>query len=115
MIKSLYKYALIALVITTIGCGNKNILKPDPFFDRNKMAAILTDIQIAEAGINQIGLPADSLNKSMLWHYDFVFKKHNVTEKQFVENYDFYLQEPADLDSVYIDVVNNITKLRLNK
>lgn len=103
------------MVITTISCSQKNNLKPDPFFDRKKMADILTDIQIAEAGVYQIGLPTDSLNKSMLWHYDFIFKKNNITENQFIENYNFYLQEPADLDSVYIDVVNNITQLRLNK
>lgn len=115
MIKSVYKYALIALVITTIGCSQNNNLKPDPFFDRKKMSDILTDIQIAEAGVNQIGLISDSLNKSMLWHYDFVYKKHNVTEKQFAENYDFYLQEPADLDSVYADVLNNLAKMRLDK
>lgn len=115
MIKSVYKYALIALVITTIGCNQNNNLKPDPFFDRKKMSDILTDIQIAEAGVNQIGLISDSLNKSMLWHYDFVYKKHSVTEKQFVENYDFYLQEPADLDSVYADVLNNLAKMRLDK
>jgi len=115
MIKSVYKYALIALVITTIGCNQNNNLKPDPFFDRKKMGDILTDIQIMEAGVNQIGLITDSLNKSMLWHYDFVYKKHNITEKQFTENYDFYLQEPADLDSVYVDVLNNLAKMRLEK
>jgi len=38
------------------------------------MSAILTDIQIAEAGVNQIGLITDSLNKSMLWHYDLYLK-----------------------------------------
>ncbi|MFA9212670.1 MAG: DUF4296 domain-containing protein [Candidatus Methylacidiphilales bacterium] len=115
MIKSVYKYALIALVITTIGCNQNNNLKPDPFFDRKKMGDILTDIQIMEAGVNQIGLITDSLNKSMLWHYDFVYKKHNITEKQFTENYDFYLQEPADLDSIYVDVLNNLAKMRLEK
>ncbi|MBJ7427961.1 MAG: DUF4296 domain-containing protein [Bacteroidia bacterium] len=115
MIKSVYKYALIALVITTIGCNQNNNLKPDPFFDRKKMGDILTDIQIMEAGVNQIGLITDSLNKSMLWHYDFVYKKHNITEKQFTENYDFYLQEPAELDSVYVDVLNNLAKMRLEK
>ena len=115
MIKSVYKYALIALVITTFACNQNNNLKPNPFFDRKKMSDILTDIQIAEAGINQEGLITDSLNKSMLWHYDFVFKKHGINEKQFTDNYDFYLQEPADLDSVYTDVLNNLTQMRLEK
>ena len=46
MINSIYKYALIALVITTIACKTDNSLKPNPFFDRTKMANILTDIQI---------------------------------------------------------------------
>jgi hypothetical protein len=115
MINSVYKYALIALVITTFGCNQNNNLKPNPFFDRKMMGNLLTDIQIAEAGVNQIGLISDSLSKSMLWHYDFVFKKYNVSEKQFVANYDFYLQEPSDLDSVYADVLNNLTQMRIEK
>lgn len=115
MINSVYKYALIALVIFTIACQQDNSLKPNPFFDRNKMAIILTDIQIAEAGINQQGLVMDSLNKSMLWHYEYVYKKHNITEKQFNDNYTYYLEEPVQLDSVYSDVIKNIAELRLKK
>lgn len=115
MIKSVYKYATIALVITTIACSNNNNLKPNPFFDRKKMGNIMTDIQIAEAGVNQQGFATDSLNKVMNWHYNFIYKKYNITEKDFKNNYDYYLQEPADLDSVYVDVLNNITKIRLEK
>jgi hypothetical protein len=115
MINSIYKYALIALVITTIACQTDNSLKPNPFFDRTKMANILTDIQIAEAGVNQQGFLIDSLNKSMLWHYEYVYKKNNITEKQFNDNYTYYLEEPQLLDSVYNDVIKNITQLRLEK
>ncbi|MCF8428883.1 MAG: DUF4296 domain-containing protein [Bacteroidia bacterium] len=115
MINYIYKYALIALVITTVGCQQDDSLKPNPFFDRNKMANILTDIQIAEAGINQQGLVIDSLNKSMLWHYEYVYKKNNITEKQFNDNYTYYLEEPELLDSVYNDVIKNIAKLRIEK
>lgn len=115
MINSIYKYALIALVITTIACQTDNSLKPTPFFDRTKMATILTDIQIAEAGINQHGLVIDSLNKSMHWHYDYIYKKNQVTEKEFQDNYTYYLEEPNLLDSVYNDVLSNIANLRLNK
>jgi hypothetical protein len=115
MINSIYKYALIASVFFTIACQQDNSLKPNPFFDRDKMAAILTDIQIVEAGINQQGLVIDSINKSMLWHYEYVYKKHNITEKQFNDNYTYYLEEPIQLDSVYNDVIKNIAKLISDK
>lgn len=115
MIKSVYKYAIIALVISNFACTQNNNLKPSPFFDRKLMGDIMTDVQIAEAGVSQQGFATDSLNKSMDWHYQFIFKKYQITETQFKNNYDYYLQEPAELDSVYVDVLNNITKMRLNK
>jgi hypothetical protein len=50
MINSIYKYALIALVITTIACQTDNSLKPNPFFDRNKMANILFNVRHKKHG-----------------------------------------------------------------
>lgn len=114
MIKLFYKYALIALVISISACAETET-KPSPFFDRKKMGDIITDVQLAEAKVNALVLSGDTLNKTMLAHYDFIYKKHNITEKEFKDNYNYYLENPVLLDSIYGDVLVNFAQMQLAK
>ncbi|MES2654518.1 MAG: DUF4296 domain-containing protein [Bacteroidota bacterium] len=114
MIKLFYKYALIALVISISACAQTET-KPSPFFDRKQMGDIITDVHLAEAKVNALVLSGDTLNKTMLAHYDFIYKKHNITEKAFKDNYNYYLENPVLLDSVYADVLVNCAQMQLAK
>ncbi len=114
MIKLFYKYALIALVISISACAQTET-KPNPFFDRKQMAEVLTDVHLAEAKVNALVLSGDTLNKTMLAHYDFIYKKHKINEKEFKDNYTYYLENPVLLDSVYADVLVNLAQMQMAK
>lgn len=115
MIKIVYKYAIIALVFYTTACSYNKQTKPEPFFERKTMADILTDISIAEAGVNQAVVYKDSFDAPLKTYHDFIYKKYNTNQKEFTDNYTYYTQNPILLDSIYNDVLNNLTELRIKK
>jgi hypothetical protein len=97
---------LLAIIFSLgfFACSHKKnyeVKKPDPFLDRQKMAEMLMDIQIFEAGINARRMGSDSTNESMASFYKLVYKKHGVSDSIFRANYNYYLSNPVELDSVY--------------
>ena len=103
------------MVFFTTACSYNNQTKPNPFFERKKMAEILTDISIAEAGVNQSVVNKDSFEVPLKTYHDFIYKKYSTNQKEFKANYTYYIENPVLLDSVYSDVMNNLTTLRLEK
>ncbi len=75
------------------------------------MALIIADIQIAEAGVQLQNLPFDSMNASYAAYYDFVYKKYNIDSIVFENNYQYYLGNPVEMDSVYQEVITILTTL----
>lgn len=78
-----------------------------------EMAAILTDLHIAEAYSNVLredtGNRAGQKNiDSLAVYYKEVLQHHNVTLKDFEESMTYYREHPAQLDSVYSIVVTEL-------
>ena len=94
---------------------DENKQKPVSFIARDKMAAILSDLHIAEAGINNSTSNKDSIAAKMKSYQQFIFEKFAVNETQFNENFEYYLKNTSELDSVYSDVLSNINKIQLKK
>ncbi len=87
-----------------MSCNNEigsDIEKPNPFFDRQKMAEIIADIQLAESAVQMKNYPFDSMNRAYAGYYDFVFEKHNIDSQSFADNFAYYLANPVEMDSVY--------------
>lgn len=90
----------------------QNVLpEPTPKLSRTQMAEIIADIQIAEAGIQLQNLPFDSMNGSYAAYYEFIYKKHNIDSSVFQNNYQYYLGNPVEMDSVYQEVITILTTL----
>jgi hypothetical protein len=85
--------------------------EPSPKLSHNQMALIIADIQIAEAGVQLQNLPFDSMNASYAAYYDFVYKKYNIDSIVFENNYQYYLGNPVEMDSVYQEVITILTTL----
>lgn len=101
-------YFLTALLFLLLACNHSN--QPS-IIEQTKMAAILTDIHLAESystllkdSLHQSGeRNLDSLNtlyQSILGHY-------NITLKEFNTSFEWYKKHPADLDSIYQKVITN--------
>jgi len=101
-------FLFIVLFFLLVACNRSN---DGEIIEKDKMAAILTDIHLAESystlikdSLHQSGeRNLDTLNvlyQSVLGHY-------NISLKAFYTSFDWYKKHPAELDSIYQKVITN--------
>lgn len=95
-----------------VSCDNANKVKiPAGIMPRDSMASVLTDVHLVKAA-RQLGLVLDTADSNGTGTFNYVWKKHRITEQQYAKSLDFYTHHPALLDSVYEDALNNLNKER---
>lgn len=82
---------------------------PSDLLSEDKMAAILTDIHLAEARVTHLQLR--SLDSSVLAFEQLqnqIWKKHRVDTTLYHKSYTFYTSNPAYLTGIYDKVEKNL-------
>jgi hypothetical protein len=81
-----------------------------------QMQHLLLDIQAAEAYCTIV--TADSIKKgnpknidSLAQYYTDIFAHYHINKEQFNQNLDWYKQHPGDLDSVYNNLLTELSRL----
>ncbi|EAS20371.1 hypothetical protein BBFL7_01256 [Flavobacteria bacterium BBFL7] len=97
---------LIAILLVTIigACsGIERTPKPDPFFDTEKMASIMTDVYLIEGSMTSnrksfvdLGVVPDQ----------YIYSKHGIDSISFKNNFNYY----ADRVEEYIEVLELVEK-----
>jgi hypothetical protein len=107
------KYFLYFLFISALLACNNNaeISIPDSVISKEKMAAVLLDIHLAEANMNLSVNPQSIQPKSNSLNID-ILKKHGLNKKTFDESFQFYSENPALLNEIYQQVLNDLSKLQ---
>lgn len=89
----------------------------DTYLEPEKMQAILLDIQLAEA--YSIALKQDSTQRNTIRDYDSlavfyrsVWKKHGITETEYLQSLRWYKEHPEKLDSIYSRMIPEISRLQ---
>lgn len=83
---------------------------------QKKMAAILTDLHLAEA-LGQIS-PIDSggymvkNRDSIFTHYQYIFNQHQISKGLFNEALDWYGSNPTLFDQIYDDVLAQLSTIK---
>jgi hypothetical protein len=102
------------LFLLITACSNEvglDLKKPTPFFERQKMAEILADVQLFETGIQLNSYTLDSANRTLAGYYDFIFIKHKIDSQSFADNFSYYLANPVEMDSVYQSTLTILSTL----
>lgn len=81
---------------------------PKDVLAKDKMTSILVDVHLAEAAMTLNNSQRDTAK--VMEYYEFIYKNHNTTKKQFTESYDFYLSHPELLNKIYDDVLVELSK-----
>lgn len=82
--------------------------------DENKMALILMQLHLAEARVNEDSRQAlDTLKfaKPLPEYYKTVFAINGVTETEFQQAFNYYLNDQKKLDEIYTKVIEKISTL----
>lgn len=80
------------------------------------MKAVLIDMHLAEA---YCAMVHDSLHKpgaknydSLQVYYKRIFDHHKISRQQFEESTEWYKAHPADLDSMYADMLGTVNTMQ---
>jgi hypothetical protein len=82
---------------------------PAGLIPEKKMTAILVDIHIAEARIENLGLPQDTGSVHYQRLQQELFKKHKITADRFYKSFDYYVTNVSELDKIYEKVVDSLS------
>src|SRR5579862_5118693 len=102
--------AVVIFCLLAVSCANKNKIKvPQDVLCQDTMVGVLTDIHLAKAS-QQLGIAIDSADTGKHDPFQYVWKKHHITEDDYKKSLDFYAHNPNVLDSIYENVLNDLSK-----
>ena len=101
---------LFIFSIISASCHHSNKLKvPDDILSPDSMADILTDVHLVQAS-QRLGMVLDTADTAAFTSFNYVWKKHRITESEYKKCLDYYSHNPRILDSIYEKVLNNLSK-----
>lgn len=86
---------------------NQEIEKPADLLDKNKMAAVLTDITLMEAAANIKTQQNPSIKVDSVLKFN-VYKQHLITRTQYESSLKYYSAKPSEFREVYEIVLQKI-------
>ena len=101
-------FTAFCLLAFSCGPAEKETTIPSNVLPKEKMAAVFTDIHLAEAEANLHAQP-DSVLKNPA-SFDKIFEKNKISKAQYDTSLSFYIDHPELLDKVYEDVLNELSK-----
>ena len=104
-------YFLIALSLClfSMSCENKHKETiPSDVLQPEKMVRVLVKVNLLEASINLNASHNGKINEKS--PYFNPLKEENVTADQYNKSFNFYSHHPVMMDSIYADVLNELSK-----
>jgi len=103
----MHKYIILffSLLVFLTACGDN---APQGTIDRQRMVSLLTDMHITDGALYNVPQVPDSLYKYGSAKYIALFKRYNVTGKQFDASFKYYSTQPVKLAEMYDQVAANI-------
>jgi hypothetical protein len=88
-------------------CGQERL--PKEVLGEEEMISFLIDLHLAEAGVQNLRLKADSSKEVFSVENKYLLMKHNITDSLFLNSYNYYLANPNKLEIIYSAVVDSIS------
>jgi len=85
----------------------KEIAKPVDLLDKNKMAAVLTDITLMEAAANVQATQSPTVKVDSIIKFN-VYKQHMVSRKQYEASLTYYSSNATAFKEIYDIVLQNL-------
>ncbi len=106
-IKGILSVLILSVALLT-SCSKSAIKIPSDVLAKDSMMFIMMDIHIAESGVKTMNPDSVAINNKT--YYDFIFKKHHVTEEQFRTSLTFYTENPELLQEIYAKMIEEMSK-----
>jgi len=106
---------LLALVVMISSCGKnhqKNTKKPDNLIKKELLSDILLDVYIIESAIYYKTQKGADVVLYTTAYYNALFKKHNITKKQFSQSMSYYIETDNNASNIFLNVINKLMSMQ---
>lgn len=101
------KYSLIFLLISILSCAKEK--KPAGLLPKSEMVSLMMEMYLAEARITISRLPKDSAFQLFFPFEKSVLEKHGISDSTLKANYTYYLEKPAEMESLVDAVIDSLS------
>ena len=109
----MYKQVVLPVFVLLLwACNSQEGRKPDRLLNPDQMAALIVDLQMADAWV-AIKRSEGDAPSDMQWKlYDSVFSIHEVNRQIFEQNIQWYATRLAEMDQIYDDVIQRLNLIQ---
>jgi len=108
-------FGIVAIILLLSACSGKDNPQdkvPNVLIPEDKMAAILSEVQLIEAYLNEIPYNKRGKSDSDYVYYPMLFEKYEITKEDFLDNMDYYSQNTDVISSIYDESIILLNKLK---
>jgi len=95
------------IILAASSCGNFN--EQDQIMSQDEMVNYLIKLHIAEAQVQNLRLKKDSSVIVFAIYEKHLLSESGLSDSLFINSYNYYLQYPEQLESIYEVVVDSIS------
>lgn len=103
---------IIMLLSACSGEENTQDKVPNVLIPEDKMAEILSEVQLIEAYLNEIPYNKRGKSDSDYVYYPILFEKYEISKEVFLDNMDYYSQNTSVISSIYDESIILLNKLK---
>ncbi|HLZ16669.1 MAG TPA: DUF4296 domain-containing protein [Cyclobacteriaceae bacterium] len=100
------KLWIIFLFIGMVSCHPDK--KPEGILTQPQLSALLVEIYLAEARVDQVPVTKDSSIRFYLPFEEKLLKRKGITDSLLKKTYTYYLAHPKELEQVYDAVIDTL-------
>ncbi len=104
---------LISFLLTSTACNKKTpstVAPPHHVIAKDTLVLILADFHVLEASLTLKMLDDKTTANMRNVLKDKIYKDYNVSKERFFNSYAYYEKKPIALDSIYCEVITEITQ-----
>lgn len=103
--------ALCCMFAFNMACKEeKKVQKQADVIGRDTMVLILTDLHLLESSLGIKIFEDGKINNTRNLIKTKIYKNYGISKEKFYKSYNFYAQQSSVIDSIFIDVISEISK-----
>ncbi|MBL7943485.1 MAG: DUF4296 domain-containing protein [Flavobacteriales bacterium] len=109
MIKTILSLVVLMFLIS---CGTKRTEKPEALLTEQKVAAVLTEVELLDAVYTLEYQKRDTSRQAMAGYYEEVYQRHGVTREQFSQSLEWYGKDPEKIRELRYKVYDELSRMQ---
>ena len=102
----MFRVLFVSLALFS-SCESK--ISSDQFFSKDLMKDVLKSVQIIESQYqHQKVVDSEIASYNLKSNYDSIFSLYKINDSLFIENLEFYSNNPKMLEEIYKDIINEL-------